>query len=119
MSPWTPLVPGDGPDVRRTCAEGNDYDWGLSTSARLRSAELEIEGVREELTRQAATNEDLRATLAMRDRQLGEAQHEECAWRDLAKRATFERDEAQQERDHARAQLDDAISTFRAEKEAR
>ena len=49
---------------------------GQSTSARLRSAELEIEGVREELARQAAANEDLQATLAIRSRALAASQQD-------------------------------------------
>lgn len=78
----------------------------------LTSVEAERDGVREELTRQANTNEDLRATLAMRDRQLREAETLPCAWLDLAVAAM-------QERDLACAQLDDAIATFRADKETR
>lgn len=99
----------------------------------LNSVAAERDGVREELARQAATNEDLRATLAIRDRQLREAQHElehvtfqqsmlqtrldhareeqgSCAWRDLAV-------DAMRERDLIRAQLDDAIAGFRAKLE--
>jgi uncharacterized protein YigA (DUF484 family) len=105
-----------------------------STSARLRSAELEIEGVREELTRQAATNEDLRATLAIRTRDLAASQQDLTrVERDLTRQLDETRHElehalfnltvertrlnhAREERDYARAQLDDAIAQFSAEK---
>jgi outer membrane protein TolC len=47
-----------------------------ASQADLRSVELERDGVREELTRQAATNEDLRGTLAMRTGQLRSAREQ-------------------------------------------
>lgn len=61
----------------------------------LNSVAAERDGVREELARQAATNEDLRATLAIRDRQLREAQHE-------LEHVTFQQSMLQTRLDHAR-----------------
>ncbi len=89
MSPWTPLAPGDGPDVRRTCAEGNDYDWGSFTSAQVRETQRRLD---ERCTKLAEVMSALAASQA-----------------DLSR--------VEAERDYARAQLDDAIAAFRAEKE--
>ena len=102
---------------------------GQFTSAQLRSAELEIEGVREELTRQDATNEDLRATLAMRTRALAASQADLTAmqaerdvlavlnaelraeakeWRAIAERYLIQRDDALHDLAHAKFALSTA-----------
>lgn len=73
MSPFTPLIPGDGPETERTSAPGNDpavSDWqaalGRSTSAQLRETQTAFEDTVVDLQRTqaalAASQADLTRT---------------------------------------------------------
>jgi hypothetical protein len=69
VSPFTPLRRGDGPDVERTSAPGNDpavTEWraalGQSTSAQLRQTQAALAASQADLTAAKAENADWRAT---------------------------------------------------------
>jgi len=82
---------------------------GMSTSAQLRQTQRDLAASQADLSRMQADRDAVSAIADMLRAELTDAQ-KPCAWRDLAV-------DAMRERDLSRAQLDDAIAEFRAEKE--
>jgi uncharacterized protein (DUF3084 family) len=100
-------------DLTRALAERDRFikaadelhgSW-LDLKADIARLKLERDGVREELTRQAASNEDLTATLAMRTGQLRTARQERDEALHELEHATFKHGMDKTRLHHARAEL--------------